>query len=144
MLLAEQKFWKYVKKTKGCWKWSGAKDSFGYGHVTIGYPKRTTKKAHRVSYEIHVGKIPRGRLVCHSCDIPSCTNPKHLWLGSIQDNMKDRNIKGRQTHKLTMEQAKEIRKMYKPYKMSRRHIGELFGVSGGSIQQILRGDTYKI
>jgi HNH endonuclease len=72
----------------GCWIWTACKDQKGYGFFT-------GKRAHRMSYEIYKGEIPEKMLVCHHCDNPSCVNPEHLWLGTVPDNNKDRDLKGR-------------------------------------------------
>ncbi len=87
-------FWNRVQKTDGCWEWLGCVDKDGYGRFQINGVKW---KTHRFSYELHKGPI--GNLcVCHSCDNTKCVNPDHLWLGTTQDNTKDRQIKGR--HKI--------------------------------------------
>ncbi len=75
-----------------CWGWIGAKHKFGYG--TLPYLSKKWA-AHRFSYEYHIGKIPKGMLVCHHCDNPECSNPKHLFLGTNLDNIKDCVSKGR-------------------------------------------------
>lgn len=78
----------------GCWLWLGTVNAKGYGGIfNSAYP--TEQKAHRVSYRAFVGDIPAGLLVCHSCDVPSCVNPAHLWLGTDADNAHDRDAKGR-------------------------------------------------
>lgn len=56
---------------------------------------KKAKRAHRIAYELFIGKIPGGLFVCHSCDNPICTNPKHLWTGTNTQNVMDSIKKGR-------------------------------------------------
>ena len=88
----EQRFWEKIEKTDNCWLWSGWRDRDGYGKISI---SGTTRKAHRVSYELHFGSIPDGMHVLHKCDTPACVCPAHLFLGTHADNMRDRVSKGR-------------------------------------------------
>lgn len=76
----------------GCWIWIGGTRSDGYGQLSI---SGKTKVAHRVAYELYVGEIPEGMNVCHTCDVKSCVNPNHLFLGTQSDNMYDCVNKGR-------------------------------------------------
>lgn len=87
----KRRFWKYVKKSRGCWEWIGA-NADGYGVFGIGYKMY---KSHRVSYEIHFGKLVSHLRVCHECDNPSCVRPDHLFLGTQQANIHDCIRKGR-------------------------------------------------
>lgn len=79
----------------GCWLWTGAVKELGYGVMGRGGRKDGIVKAHRASWEIHNGPIPDGMAVCHKCDVPSCVNPDHLFLGTLSDNMRDCVAKGR-------------------------------------------------
>lgn len=89
------RYWKRVKKEKdGCWVWLAAKTKDGYGRVG-GYKNRKEILAHRLSWIIVNGKIPRGMLICHHRDNPPCVNPIHLFLGTQQDNVNDAVKKGR-------------------------------------------------
>jgi hypothetical protein len=90
-------FWRYVDQSRGprnCWPWTRYRDKEGYGRAT---PKdlRQSPLVHRHVWTIVHGKIPKGLHVLHHCDNPACCNPSHLWLGTHQDNMKDRDRKGR-------------------------------------------------
>ena len=76
-----------------CWIYTGQKTRDGYGVIGIGRTKQL--RAHRVSYELHIGPIPAGMLVCHRCDTPLCIRPEHLFLGTPKDNTQDMLLKGR-------------------------------------------------
>lgn len=82
-----------VDPVTGCWVWKGAKLN-GYGRI---WADGKNVLAHRLCYELHTGsKVPEGLCVCHHCDNSLCVNPDHLFLGTHQNNMDDRNRKGRQ------------------------------------------------
>jgi hypothetical protein len=89
------RFWKYASDQPGldCWEWQGGKTAAGYGELGVGTNK--TMYAHRLSYRIYRGDIPRGLYICHACDNPGCVNPAHLFLGSDADNQRDKIQKGR-------------------------------------------------
>lgn len=91
----ESRFWAKVQRTRGCWRWLGAKHPTGYGVIGAGRRGDGLVLAHRLSWMIHRGEIPEGMCVCHHCDNPPCTNPKHLFLGTKADNAQDMVSKGR-------------------------------------------------
>jgi hypothetical protein len=80
----------------GCWIFMGRVSELCYG--MIGNDAGNDKKlflTHRKTFEYYVGDIPDGLFVCHRCDVPSCCNPSHLFLGTQKENMEDRSNKGR-------------------------------------------------
>ena len=77
--------------TSGCWLWTGWMAN-GYGVLRI---NGKMVRAHRLSFELHHGKIPPGEDVCHKCDTPTCVNPDHLFAGSRKINMQDCVAKNR-------------------------------------------------
>jgi hypothetical protein len=88
----EERFLSFVEKSDGCWIWRGTKYRTGYGQFRL---NRRLWAAHRASYTLFVGQIPRGHVVRHKCDVPSCVNPDHLELGLYEDNLADMVARGR-------------------------------------------------
>ena len=90
----EVRFWRFVDQggLDDCWEWQGAKSSKSYGLI-----KHHGKNlgAHRVSYEMYKGPIPKGKMVCHHCDNPPCINPAHLYAGTHKTNGQDMVRRGR-------------------------------------------------
>jgi HNH endonuclease len=100
-LTREERFWKKVdKRTKTeCWLWLAALN-YGYGFFS---PKTgRTVYAHRFVWELVNGPIPHGLCVLHKCDVRSCVNPNHLFLGTNQDNTTDAKRKGRTKGKVRL------------------------------------------
>jgi hypothetical protein len=85
------KFWERTDTSGDCWIMEGA----DWPQGTIGYRQFYSKGAHRASYEMFIGEIPEGQCVLHKCDVPSCVNPKHLFLGTRAENVYDMDAKGR-------------------------------------------------
>lgn len=124
-----QRFLAKVRKTDGCWLWIGCGPATGnqrYGQILCGSRKnkRTVMRAHRLSWLIYRGDIPDGLYVCHSCDNGACVKPKHLFLGTQQDNMDDMKKKGRgfglvgeanHKAKLSIEDVKRLLFLYQKY-----------------------------
>ena len=63
-----------VEEIAGCWIWRGSILRNGYGQFYSGGPHL----AHRYSYELHKGPIPKGLVIDHLCRVRRCVNPDHL------------------------------------------------------------------
>lgn len=73
----------------GCWIWTGAQQSRGYGR----YSRRrggvfVFGMAHRVVYETLVGPIPEGMVLDHRCRNTTCVNPDHMRICTQGDNVR--------------------------------------------------------
>ena len=133
----------------GCIIFTGSLDTSGYGLIGVG-GSGNIRKAHRVAYEDAFGPIPDGLQVLHRCDFRCCVNPDHMFLGTLQDNMTDRNRKGRQArpkgerhnlHKLTDDAVIEIVRMRKEG-LALTQIANRFGVSKSTVYSVVNGVTW--
>jgi hypothetical protein len=79
---------------RGCWVYQGwcHKPPREYGHM---YYRGEQWRTHQLSYFLYKGTIPKGKVVCHTCDNQKCCNPNHLWLGTQYENLIDCLNKGR-------------------------------------------------
>ena len=149
-------FWSKIDATdsvKDCWNWLGAKKPKGYGNVRI---DKKYLLAHRVAFELCNGPIPKGLIVCHVCDNPSCCNPNHLMLGTVKSNTADMLIKNRQKKpetaarginngnaKLNDEKVKQIKSLYKTKEKDQYELAEMFGVSQATIGSVILNKTWR-
>jgi HNH endonuclease len=149
-LSPEVRFWLRVQKSETCWLWTGAKVRGRYGQLMV---ENKLVYAHRFAYELAYGPIPQGIgyhgiCVCHRCDNPSCVRPDHLFLGTHQENISDRDAKGRQWQgekrssanrgarnpqaKLSTDKIIEIRKDQRPL----RDVAEHYQVSISTVSMV--------
>lgn len=142
-----ERFWSYVSvpvewDDEGCWLWTGATTSRGYGSIHIQGKPRT---AHRVSLQIWDVEIPTGMDVRHTCDVRRCVRPDHLLLGTREDNMRDAVERGRlargEAHgrtTLTEAEVRGIRWAVGPL----REIASWYDTTISTASRIRRRDTW--
>jgi hypothetical protein len=147
MNINKKLFFKKVKKSSGCWNWTARKNKDGYGQVWINHK---SYYAHRISWSLKNGEIPKGMYILHSCDNPGCVNPNHLFLGTQADNVMDCFKKGKTTFgerdhfaKLKEKEVFEIRRLYKTGVVSQKLLSKMFMVSNTQINLIVRGVSWK-
>lgn len=135
-----------VNPATGCWDWTGAKCSGGYGNIMV---SGKSTSAHRLSWRMHKAIPCDGLDVCHKCDNPGCVNPSHLFVGTEYDNMRDMRDKGRSTaggswnSKLTPEKVLEILNDTRFYKVIAEeygvHLQTVFGIKKGKYWSAVTG-----
>ena len=138
----------WTETESGCWEWNGSRAKRGgYGQIS---GRGTVLKTHRLSHELHIGPIPEGHFVLHSCDNPPCVNPAHLRSGTPEENTADMWSRGRGFHmsasgefaspaKLTWDQVLEIRSSPE----TGVALAKRFGVTKSAISSIRTGKTWK-
>jgi hypothetical protein len=123
-----------------CWEWKASKDLDGYGFFKVRVDgKLRMMRAHRVSYLLSGGELSPDQLLLHTCDNPSCVNPRHLMPGSQKENIRQKVDRGRMqdqrgernpANRMTDDVARRILGIYgKPNPPTQAQIAKLFGVS---------------
>ena len=98
MKTIEERFWSKVdkKEPEDCWLWKAYSQGKYLPYGRMGYKDGKLILAHRLSYILNKGD-PGNLCVLHKCDNSLCVNPDHLFLGTHEDNMKDKVNKNRQS-----------------------------------------------
>lgn len=137
------------KDDNGCWLWTGPIDRGGYGRLYWGPGGRKFTRAHRVAYAAFVDD-PGVWHVCHTCDVPRCCNPEHLWLGTAGDNHRDKAAKGRcgtlygeqsPLSKLTAAQVLDAVERVEAGE-SQHSVAKRLGLTAPAVNHIMRGRTW--
>lgn len=158
------RLWSHISiaNSDDCWLWQLRTDKDGYGKFSI---QQSTFRAHRIVFYVYYQIDPLDKLVCHTCDNPTCCNPNHLFIGTERDNTLDARNKGRlntasgekhgtktrpdrvargEKHSnLTEQQVKDIRSLYTNERWTQQQIANKFGVQREVITSIIRGRTWK-
>lgn len=146
-----ERFMENVDKTDTCWLWAAGKDHNGYGLFTSSLLGE--RSAHRCSYTLFKGPIPEGLFVCHTCDVPACVNPSHLWLGTAADNNTDKKNKGRCGYgdnvgtsnpncRYTEDQIRQVAELRKQG-LGYRAISNVTGINKTYVGELCKGKYWK-
>lgn len=144
----EERFWEKVdiRSNDECWNWVACVHPSGYGQFNI---NRKMFGSHRIAWELVNGKIPDGMCICHHCDNRICCNPKHLFLGTMEDNSHDRDNKGRakipdnrgENHglsRLTVSDVIEMRKLFAWEGYTYLELSKKFGITKSTAREIIK------
>jgi len=145
-----RRFWDKVDRGDDdeCWEWQACVESqWGYGQFSVDGDARS---AHRVAYKLEKGSIG-DMFVLHTCDNRTCVNPNHLYLGTHEDNMNDRDERGRtysgkgednSFSSLNDDEVAVIKWKIQETQITLKEIAGEYGVSLSAVGEISRGSTW--
>ncbi len=135
----------WTESPTGCWIFNGKKHDSGYGRITgVVDGRKRDFYAHRVAHELWIGPLAgSGEVVCHSCDIPACINPAHLFSGTVADNSADmvakrRNPNGERSPVAVLSDADvdQIRALYSTGLYTQKEIATAYGVTRQHVSKL--------
>ena len=138
---------KHINMTGGensCWSWSGAVGGRAAEPRPYFQAEGRRYLAYRLVYELVTGKVLTPKeLLLHSCDNGSmpigCCNPRHLSIGTVQDNSND--MTERQRHGLPHHVVKAIRRLLSEGR-TQTEVAELYGVARETVSAIATGRSH--
>lgn len=91
--MSAARFWRQVDvlDMRSCWRWRGTEQG-SYGAFAVDGEQ---VRAHRYAWAFAYGEIPTGMHVLHGCDNSWCVNPRHLRIGTHEDNNADKSVLSR-------------------------------------------------
>jgi len=132
-----------------CWNYDGC--TIPKGYHPFSWDCRQSY-AHRFSYIIYNNNFkepPKGLYVCHTCDVPGCVNPNHLFLGTAIENNLDMKNKGRinpakgdQIHTVKL-WAQDVIDIITGVYLNVEHVCAELNITDNVVYKILRGDIWK-
>lgn len=138
-----------IEKTDLCHLWIGYRNEDGYGTVVI---DGEWWLVHRLVWTETFGPIPDGIQILHHCDNPPCCRIDHLFAGTHQDNINDREAKNRGNPakgeqrpqaKLTEAQVLEIKQRGVWRLGEKQELAAYLGIHPGTLTSILHGKLWK-
>jgi hypothetical protein len=143
------RFWLHVEKTDTCWLWTGTPaNDFGHGKLWV---DGKFIGAHVFAYRLLVGCVQDGLQVLHTCDVPNCVRPDHLYAGTQADNMADKMRRGRhnpttgEKHGQAILHEEQVLEILQEYATGSRQtfLAEKYGVARTTIQAIVERRSWK-
>ena len=132
--------------TSGCWLWTGGLSSYGYAAMQINKMQRLV---HKIMFERCNGEVPDGGILCHTCNVRSCVNPNHLYVGTPASNYHDAVAANRHPHgdthghaKLSEVDVRDMRRLYADG-MSLTAIALTFGVTRPTATKACKGASWQ-
>jgi hypothetical protein len=132
-----------VNEETGCWNWTGAVSSQGYGTVRH---MGTAYRAHMLSLELDGQPRPQEKVACHHCDNRRCVNPAHLYWGTAADNVGDASRRNRlrvggDNHNAKLD-AEAVR-LIKSSSATNTELAKKFSVTRQAIRAVRTGKNWR-
>lgn len=135
---------------RGCLLWQGFRGRWGYGLVGALSLGKRQAPTHRVMKALTSSfSIKSRKKVLHRCDIPNCVNPKHLFVGTQGDNVRDCVAKRRHARGTLSPRSKFQVRFIKGIRALKRigftqpEIARLFKTTPSNVSFIVRHKTWK-
>ena len=146
---------KIIPDERGCRNWPLSRTGSDYARAYVSeFPGE--QRAHRIALRIKLGR-PLNHHALHECDNPICVSYDHLYEGKHEDNMKDRDDRGRTARgtrngqngtkhfstKLTEDRVKIIRRLYSLGGVTQEALAKRFQTSPTRVRAIIKGQSWK-